>query len=101
VLGVQTVLGRAFSREESRRGDALAILSQGFWQSRFGVDKPIQGKTLALDGRSYTIVGVMPPEFQFSDRKTALWLPLASDVRGRCGNKRSSAWRTPLARWRD
>lgn len=81
MLGVQPVLGRAFSREESRRGDALAILSHGFWQSRFGADKRFPGKTLLLDGRSYIIVGVMPPEFQFPDRKTALWLPVASDAR--------------------
>ena len=81
MLGVSPVLGRAFSREELRRGDALAILSHGFWQRRFGAEKGILGKTLSLDGSSFTIIGVMPPEFQFPDRKTALWLPLESDPR--------------------
>jgi putative ABC transport system permease protein len=81
LLGVQPVLGRFFSREESRRGDTLAILSHRFWQRRFGEDKGILGKTLSLDGSSFTIIGVMPPEFQLPDQNTALWLPLASDVR--------------------
>ena len=81
LLGVQPALGRTFSREESQRGDAVAVLSSGFWQRRFGADKNILGKTLSLDGRSFTIIGVMPPEFQFPERETALWLPLASDSR--------------------
>lgn len=83
LLGVQPVLGRSFSWEESRRADALAILSHGFWQSRFGAAKDVLGKTLSLDGSSFTIIGVMPAEFEFPDQKTALWLPLASDARWR------------------
>jgi putative ABC transport system permease protein len=75
------MLGRTFSREESQRGDALAVLSHGFWLRRFGGDKSVLGKTLSLDGSSFTIIGVLPPEVQFPDQKTALWLPLASDAR--------------------
>jgi predicted permease len=81
LLGGQPALGRTFSGEESRRGDALAILSHGFWQRRFGADKGVLGKTLALDGIGFTIIGVMPPEFQFPEPKSELWLPLASDAR--------------------
>jgi predicted permease len=81
LLGVQPMLGRAVSSQEAQRGDAFAIVSHGFWQRRFAADKDVLGKSLALDGRSFTIIGVMPPQFQFPDRSTELWLPLASDPR--------------------
>jgi hypothetical protein len=41
----------------------------------------VVGKSLSLDGRNFTIIAVMPPEFRFPDEMTALWLPLASDPR--------------------
>ncbi len=81
LLGVPPLVGRTFSVEESRRGDRLAVLSYGLWRDRFGGDRGVLGKALSLNGSSFTIVGVMPPEFQFPDRKAALWLPLASDPR--------------------
>ncbi|MEO8658128.1 MAG: ABC transporter permease [Bryobacteraceae bacterium] len=81
LLGIQPILGRALSPQEAQRGDAFVILSHGFWQRRFAADTDVLGKPLTLDGRSFTIIGVMPPQFQFPDRNTELWLPLASDSR--------------------
>ncbi len=81
VLGVQPLIGRVFSSAEARQGNPLAVLSYQFWVSRLGADQSVLGKALRLDGGSFTIVGVMPPEFQFPDQKTAMWLPLASDPR--------------------
>ncbi|HWB82959.1 MAG TPA: ABC transporter permease [Bryobacteraceae bacterium] len=81
VLAVQPLFGRVFSRGEAHKGDRLAVLSYRFWESRLGADRGVLGKTLRLDDDSFTIVGVMPPDFQVPDQNTAMWLPLASDPR--------------------
>src|SRR5258708_4831663 len=81
ILGVAPVLGRTFSREESERGETLAVLSYAFWQQRFHGNRAVLGKALHLDNRNFTIVGVMPGDFQFPDKTAELWLPLATDSR--------------------
>ncbi|MEP7343117.1 MAG: ABC transporter permease [Acidobacteriota bacterium] len=64
LLGAQTAQGRVFLPEEDAPGKPLtAILSHGFWQRRFGGDAKALGQSLTLNGASYTIVGVMPPDF--------------------------------------
>jgi predicted permease len=61
LLGVKPIIGRNFSREEDRVGAApVAILSAGFWQRKFGGSADILGKVLPLDGRGYTVIGVIP-----------------------------------------
>jgi putative ABC transport system permease protein len=80
-LGVKPLLGRAFSEDEERRGDDVVVLSYGFWQRRFAGDGAIVGRTLHLDNRSATVVGVMPPNFQFPDKNAQLWLLLSRDHR--------------------
>jgi len=63
--------------EEIQPGrDQIAILGYGLWNRRFGGDSSILGKSVSLDGRSITIVGVMPPDFDFPFG-TELWMPLA------------------------
>ncbi len=81
LLGVPPQLGRTFTPEESLRGGRLAVLSHGFWERRFGADRSILGRTLDLDGSAITVIGVMPPDFQFPSQTTELWLPLADDPR--------------------
>ncbi|MFL6208617.1 MAG: ADOP family duplicated permease [Pyrinomonadaceae bacterium] len=78
LLGVEPRLGRAFLPEEDSPGGSRAvILSYGLWQRRFGADKSIIGKSLTLNGNSHTVVGVMPPDFQFPAREVQLWVPIA------------------------
>jgi predicted permease len=81
VFGVKPALGRTFLPEEDRPGGAtqVAVLSHPLWQSRFGGDPAILGRTLRLEGRSYTVIGVMPAGFAFPDW-AELWLPLAPDA---------------------
>src|SRR5688572_7827371 len=71
-LGVQPALGRSFVDAEHSPGagaPASVIVSYAFWQRHFGGDESVLGRTLALDGRSYEMVGIMPPGFKFLDLK--------------------------------
>jgi predicted permease len=77
-LGVNAQLGRGwFLPEEERPGPArVAILSHELWQSAFGGDRALVGKTIEVDGISRTVVGVMPPGFDIADLHSQLWQPL-------------------------
>jgi putative ABC transport system permease protein len=79
-FGVEPALGRTFGADEERPGPApVAILSEGLWKRRFGGDPSVVGKTVTLDGKAVTVVGVAPPEFQYP-AGTELWLPLDFDM---------------------
>jgi len=76
VLGVEPVLGRTFAPEEDQPGkNHVAVLGYRLWQSRFGGDLGIIGKTATLDGEPYTIIGVMPRGVVYPGA-TELWTPL-------------------------
>jgi hypothetical protein len=68
LLGVGPLLGRDFLPEEDRPGTDVALLSWGLWQSRYGGDRSIVGRTVTLDRRPYTVIGVMPAGFEFPRR---------------------------------
>ena len=73
--GVQLVMGRTFLDEEYELGaQPVVILSRLFAQLSFGVDTTLLGRTLELDGESFTIVGLMPQEFM-SSAGVQLWVP--------------------------
>jgi len=78
LLGVRPMLGRVFSDEEAKPGAParVVVLSNAFWQTRFGSDPRIVGRTVNLSGTAYEVIGVMPPEFLFPGNP-ALWEPLA------------------------
>ena len=66
VLRLHPAIGRAFTVEEdSAAGDRVAILGDGIWRRRFGGDSGMIGRTIALNGVSYKVVGVMPPGFDY------------------------------------
>ena len=82
VLRVTPVMGRTFSDEElSPGGPAVALLSYGLWQSRFGGDAGVVGSAISLNGAPTTVIGVMPADFRppFVPR-AELWLPYQIDV---------------------
>src|SRR5919106_1448864 len=78
-LGVQPIRGRYFLPEEDKPGaNNVALVSEGFWQRRYGRDESILQSTLTLNNKPYTIVGVMPAGFRFPGAFD-VWLPLAID----------------------
>ncbi|MEM7349204.1 MAG: ABC transporter permease [Acidobacteriota bacterium] len=74
------ILGRTFTPEEGQPGEGYAIvLSHALWQSEFGGDEGVVGRTQPLDGREYTIVGVMPEGFSFPAPGIEVWAPRTFD----------------------
>ena len=79
VLRQQPVLGRDFESGDEAPGAApVAMLSYSFWERRYGKDPSIAGKTIRLNSNPATIIGVMPPGFDFPHHRVDLWLPLIS-----------------------
>lgn len=82
VLGVTPILGRDFRPEEDRPGaNHEAILSYGLWQRRYGGDSAVIGKPIPLGSVTYTVVGVLPPDFESVLAPGAqIWAPLGYDA---------------------
>ena len=80
VLATRPALGRSFNDSDVQKGARpAAILTHGLWQSRFGADPGVVGRTVQLGGQAAEIVGIMPPGFAFPDPETRLLVPLALD----------------------
>jgi predicted permease len=82
MLGVAPALGRDFIPEEERPGhDQVVIISYGLWQRHYGGDLGILGKTIALDEKPYTVIGVLPRDFSLfgTSRQYDVWMPFAFD----------------------
>jgi putative ABC transport system permease protein len=78
-LGVNPLVGRTFLPDEDRRGQhQVAIVSEGFWERRYGRDASLVGSSIQLDDKRYTVVGIMPSSFRFPG-DFEIWLPLALD----------------------
>ena len=76
VMGVPPALGRAFTPDEERpNGGRVVILSDALWRQRFGADSAIIGRSIRINDLPNTVVGVMPPGFEFPGR-SRLWVPL-------------------------
>src|SRR5215469_11793640 len=76
ILGVAPKIGRTFTEDEARKGASVAVLSDKLWRSTFNADPQILGQAITLDAKSYVVIGVMPPDFDYPPR-TELWMPLS------------------------
>ena len=90
VLRVHPVMGRAFAADNEVDGrHRVAVLSDWLWRRRFGGDPTIVGRTIPLEGGSYEVAGIMPPDFQYpigAIRPTDLWVPFVVPERERIRN---------------
>lgn len=91
VLGVKPLLGRTWVQGEDVLGNNSCILSYGLWQSHFGLDEKIIGRTIELSAKQYTVVGVMPPLFHYPD-DPELWTTQPMDAKT-LGVRGSHQWR--------
>ena len=80
ILGVQPVLGRSFRAEEDQHGGTpVAMISSGLWKRRFGSDPGVAGRTATLDSTTYTVIGVLPPGFEFPFAGVDVWFTRPSE----------------------
>jgi putative ABC transport system permease protein len=81
LLGIQPALGRNFLKQEDYKGrDQVVLLSDALWRQRFGGDPKIIGRAITLDGSSFTVVGILPPDFVFpGPDQVQLITPLGKD----------------------
>ncbi len=94
-LGVAPLMGRTLAAdEESPGGPPVALISHGLWQRRFGGDPALLGKGISINGDKRTVIGILPPEFDFPRgaewpaffpfaSRTEVWLPLAFGAQNR------------------
>ncbi|HTG87962.1 MAG TPA: ABC transporter permease, partial [Pyrinomonadaceae bacterium] len=76
VLGVDPLIGRTFQAgEDVPNGPRVTVLTYGLWQRRFGGNPGAIGQAVTINGDSYTVVGVLPADFQFALRNADLWIP--------------------------
>jgi predicted permease len=77
VFGVKAARGRTFARGEDQPGsEKVAVLTNRLWQSLFGSDPALIGRTILLDGAPYTVIGVMPGAGELDRQPLDLWIPL-------------------------
>jgi predicted permease len=97
-LGVKPELGRDFADDEEKPdGPHVVVLSYGFWRTEFGGDASIVGRTIRLDNKPATVIGVLPREFEFSPAKSApVWVPL--HLNPDSATRRSLRWMQVIGR---
>ncbi len=97
LLGIEPECGRAFLPSEDQPGSPLVVIaSHGLWERRLGADPNAIGRTLTLDGKPYTLVGIMPAGLKYPSDETELWTPLVFDQRALSG--RGAHWVSVIAR---
>jgi putative ABC transport system permease protein len=93
VLGIKPLIGRPFSRPDEQPGGGPGgfkiIISDNFWRQHFGGDPNVLGRTLELDRRVYTVIGVMPPRFNdlIQSEPTDFYVTIAEDAATSDGTK--------------
>ncbi len=100
VLGVNAMLGRVFTDDDDKvpGGHPVAVVSYNYWQQRFAGDPAIVGKSIAVSGHPFTIIGVAPPDF-FGVRvgeSPALWTPIMMYAQLRPGESIEEYFKYPL-----
>lgn len=99
LLGTRAEVGRVFAADEDQPGkNSVAVLSDGLWRRLFHGDPRVLGSALRLDDRSYTVIGVTPPDFRLLDSPSELWVPYSPDAENLAPSKRGYRFLTVIAR---
>jgi len=78
ILGVAPRMGRTFTQQEAESKTNVAVVSNKFWRTTLHSDPQIVGRSITLDAKSFTVIGVMPPGFEYPPQ-TELWMPMSLD----------------------
>lgn len=76
VLGVRPVVGRTFTEEEDRDGARVIVIGYDLWRRRYGGDTGLVNREILVNGATYSVIGVMPRNFAFRNRKMEYWVPM-------------------------
>jgi putative ABC transport system permease protein len=99
LLGTRAEVGRLFAPDEDQPGkNGVAVLSHGLWRRLFNGDRHVLDAVLRIDDRSYTIVGVAPPDFRLPDSPSELWIPYTPEPSDLAPSKRGYRLLTLIAR---
>ena len=95
-LGIRPILGRVFTREEEDAHQPLAVISHALWTNRYQRDRGLLGRSISLDRKPYTIIGVMPKDFDFPLEnsildQTQVWVPMSLSA-GELSDERAGFW---------
>jgi putative ABC transport system permease protein len=106
LLGVTASQGRTFTAEEDRVADAfpVVVVSHNAWRTRFGGDTALVGRSITLNDRRFTVVGIMPEGFSGLSFQADLWIPLAMvtvDSPAGLLTSRNNRWLLAVARLKD
>jgi putative ABC transport system permease protein len=74
LLGIVPIAGRTFTADDGRRDNHVVVISERLWRSRFGSDPKLVGKAIRFDGELFTVIGIVPAEFQIF-YETDVWTP--------------------------
>ena len=80
LLGVKPAYGREFTEDEDRLGMNVAMITWSLFERRFAADPSIVGQAIHLDGKPYTVVGVLPRDFTYPDTTVQVWVPYRTGV---------------------
>jgi predicted permease len=98
-LGLGPVMGRAFTEAETTyQTDGVAIVTDAYWRQRLNGDPQAIGRRIRVNGRTRTVVGVLPPDFSFLSSKARLYFPLSSDPEEHAPSQRHSGNSDMIAR---
>ena len=92
-LSARPIIGQLFSAETEKTGnDGVVVVGEGLWKTNFGGSSSILGKTIELNGRTRTVVGVLPATFAFPSERTQLWVPLVIPDQARTSRSWFTYW---------
>ncbi len=100
LLGVRAAIGRTFTQGEDSTDGTAVMLTWSIFERRFGGDPSIVGRQIHLDGKPYTVVGVLPKSFTYPDAKVQVWVPFASGLPPGIMQRHDFHWSWVVARMR-